>query len=145
MTTVINIGAGELTVSQLGEQAAEAVRALNHRTRPGLGTLTDPADLCALVAELACLAHRLPQLLGQLSAWLVGEEQAGRLRLDTCSDACSPQPDPATAVATATDALTRAGDCAQHTGRALDAAQQILAHLAATQAGAVPAGHEDRS
>lgn len=123
-------GTGELTPAQLGEQAAQAVRALNHLTRPSVGALTDPAELCELIAELACVAGRLPQLLGQLSGWLHSEERAGRLRVD----ACSLQPDPAAAVAAAIDCLIRASDCAQHTGRALNAAQQTLTHLAGTEA-----------
>lgn len=118
--------AEELTVGQLGEQAAQAVRALNHLTRPGVGAVTDPAEVHALVGELACTARRLPQLLGQLSGWLVCEQRAGRLRVD----ALAPDLDPAAAAAAVISDLTRASDYAQHAGHALDAAQQTLAHLA---------------
>ena len=34
-----------------------------------------------MLAELESLAHRLPQLLGQLGGWLAGQCQAGRLRV----------------------------------------------------------------
>ncbi len=43
--------ANEPTVGQLAAQAAELVRTLNHLTRPGVGALTDPAEVCELVAE----------------------------------------------------------------------------------------------
>jgi hypothetical protein len=123
---------GELTVEQLAEQAAQAVRTLNHLTRPGVGALTDPAQVCDVIAALACTVGRLPQLLGQLSGWLVSQQRAGRLRVDVCSPVC----DPAAAVADAAAALAQASQCAHQAGRALDAAHQTLAHLAAVTAGA---------
>jgi hypothetical protein len=126
--------AEELTVAQLAEQAAQAVRALNHLTRPGVGVLLQPAQVAELVAVLAGAAGGLPQLLGQLDRWLVAQARAGRLRVDACED--SP-PDPAGTVAAATDALARASRCAHDAGRALDAAHQHLALLAAT-------GHQRR-
>lgn len=115
-----------LSLEALAGQAAEAVRALNHLTHPGIGSLSGPAEADAVLADLACLAGRLPQLLAQLAGWLRTEDQAGRLRVD----ACCPYPDSAAAVAAATAALTRAGGAACHTGAALDAAHQTLAHLA---------------
>jgi hypothetical protein len=111
---------GELTVGQLAEQAAQAVRALNHLTRPGLGALSGPAEVCHLVAALACTTNRLPQLLDQLSGWLLGEKQADRLRVD----ACSPWPDPAATVTDASAALAQARQCVHRAGHALDAAHQ---------------------
>lgn len=119
---------GGLATGGLAGQAAEAVRALNHRTRPGAGALTYPAEADDVVADLACLAARLPQLLGQLAGWLHAEAQHGRLRVDSCS----PHPAPAPAVTAAIESLTAAAGHAGHAGRALDAAHQILAHLAAT-------------
>lgn len=118
---------GGFTVAQLAGQAAEAVRTLNHLTRPGLSALTGPAELDTVVADLACLAARLPQLLAQLAGWLHTEQRHGRLRVD----ALAPHADPATAVAAAIESLTRASDRAQHTGHALNTAHQSLAHLAA--------------
>lgn len=116
------------TLGQLGEQAAETVRALNHLTRHESGALAYPGEVCELVAALACTASRLPQLLGQLNAWLHAEQQHGRLRVD----ALSPQPDPGAAVAAVIGELTRASQCAHAAGRALDTAHQQLAHLAAS-------------
>ena len=54
--------------AQLGWQAAEAIRTLNHRTHPP--TAADPTEVYELLAALAAMAYRLPQLLGQLSRWL---------------------------------------------------------------------------
>jgi hypothetical protein len=109
--------------AQLGWQAAEAIRTLNHRTHPP--TLADPAEICQLLAALAAIAYRLPQLLTQLSRWLHAEQAADRLRADT------PAADPAEITATAAHELTCAGLTANRLGDALDSAHQHLAHLAA--------------
>lgn len=108
--------------AQLGWQAAEAIRTLNHRTHPP--ALSDPAEVCQLLAALATIAYRLPQLLGQLNRWLQTEQAADRLRADT------PAADPAEITATAAHGLTRAGLTANRLGDALDSAHQHLAHLA---------------
>ncbi len=58
---------------QAAQTAAEAVRTLNHLTRPGAGqdgTGLDVTDIYALVAELALMAARLPQALRQVEALL---------------------------------------------------------------------------
>ncbi|HEX7355021.1 MAG TPA: hypothetical protein VF288_09350 [Mycobacteriales bacterium] len=116
----------EPTLVQLAEQAAEAIRALNHLTRPGVVGPSSPAETAGIVATLAATTARLPQLIGQLSSRLVTEQQHGRLRLDALSAA----PDPATAVAAATSSLARAATYAARAGHDLDAAHQRLAHLA---------------
>jgi hypothetical protein len=112
--------------AQLGWQAAEAIRTLNHRTHPP--TLTDPAEAYELLAALATMAYRLPQLLGQLSRWLQAEHAAGRLRADTHTT------DPATeateVTAAAAHALLRASQAATCLAEAFDSAQQHLAQLA---------------
>lgn len=120
--------ATEPTTGELAEQAAQAVRTLNHLTRRDSGALAYPGEVCEIVAALACTASRLPQLFGQLNGWLVSEDRAGRLRVD----ACSPAPDPGAAVADVIGELTRASQCAHAAGRALHAAHQQLAHLAAS-------------
>jgi hypothetical protein len=109
--------------AQLGWQAAQAIRTLNHRTHPP--ALTDPTEVCRLLAALAAIADRLPQLLGQLSRWLQTEQAADRLRADT------PAADPAQITASAAHELTRAARTAHRLGQALDSAHQHLAHLAA--------------
>lgn len=118
---------GDLTIGQLAEQAAELIRALNHLTLGGSGAITDPAEACEVVASLARVAGRLPQLLGQLSRWLVSENRMAHLRLD----ASSPTTDIGLAVTAAVIDLTEAAEGARRAGRALDASHQVLAHLAA--------------
>ena len=105
--------------------AAEAVRALIHLTR-GRGALGEPAEADRLVAELALMAGRLPQLLRQLRGWLDAQQHTGRLRSDDSTD-------PARIVDRAAAELTDAGHAAHDLGRALDDAHQLLAHLAATE------------
>ena len=102
--------------------AAEAVRTLNHLTL-GRSALGEPAELDRLVAELAIMAGRLPQLLRQLRGWLDAEQHTGRLRTDNTTD-------PARTVDRAAAELTEAGHAAHHLRRALDDAHQLLAHLA---------------
>jgi hypothetical protein len=50
----------------LASQAADAVRALNHATRPGTSGLAYPADAYDVTGALSLLASRLPQALAQL-------------------------------------------------------------------------------
>jgi hypothetical protein len=108
----------------LAGRAAEAVRELNHLTRDP-GVFTGPAELYRLVGELAVLAGRVPQLLGQLDRWLREEHDAGRVRVDTGTD-------PGPIVAAAGADLADARDAAHELAHVLDAAQQHLAHLGAT-------------
>jgi hypothetical protein len=98
-------GRVEFTIAQLAEQAAESIRALNHLTYPGTGAPNDPADASDVVASLSRVAGRIPQLLDQVSRWLVSEHRAAQLRLD----AGSPTPDVGTAVTEAAEAARRAG------------------------------------
>ena len=112
-------------VLRLAEQAAQAVRELNHRTRDS-GVFDGPAELYGLVGELVLVADRFPQLLRQLDRWLCAEHEAGRVRADTGTDA-------GPLVAAAVAGLADAGDAAHDLAHFLDAAQQQLAHLGATE------------
>lgn len=56
-----------MTPREKAVSAAESIRALNHQTRPGAGQL-DVSDVYDLLAELALMTSRMPQLLGQLEA-----------------------------------------------------------------------------
>ena len=107
----------------LAATTAEAVRQLNHLTIVPRA-LAEPAELDRIVAELATMACRLPQLLRQLSNWLDAEQRAGRLRSDNSTD-------PARIVARAAAQLAAAGHAAHDLSRTLDAARQHLAHLGA--------------
>jgi hypothetical protein len=115
----------EPDVVDLAEQAAQAVRELNHATLAD-HALTGPAQLDRLVAELAVMAGRIPQLLGQLDRWLTGELRAGRIRSDNDAD-------PAHIVGNAADWLAGARHAAHDLATTLDGAHQHLAHLGATQ------------
>jgi hypothetical protein len=106
----------------LGEQAAEAIRELNHRTRH-LDAIAGPSELCWLLADLATTAHRLPQLLDQLRTWLHHELDHSRLHADIHAH-------PDDLVALATGELDCAGRNAQQLAAALDTAHQHTAHLA---------------
>jgi len=110
---------------ELAEQAAEALRELNHRTRDSCA-FTGPAELYRLVGELALLAGRFPQMLNQLDRWLRAEHDGGRVRSDMCID-------PGRIIVAAAAELADAGDAARDLARVLDAAQQHLAHLGGTQ------------
>jgi len=63
--------------------AAEAVRVLNHATgNHAAEALEFPSDVDTVLAHLEALAAMLPQLHGQLLAWLQDQNSAGRIRLD---------------------------------------------------------------
>ena len=109
---------------ELAEQAAEALRELNHRTRDARA-FTGPAELYRLVGELALLAGRLPQLLDQLDRWLRAEHDVGRIRADARAD-------PGRIIAAAGAELADAGDAAHDLAHVLAAARQHLVHLGAT-------------
>jgi hypothetical protein len=125
----------------LAEQAADAVRALNHLTRPAAAELTGPGDVYDLLAALAAMSCQLPQLLTQLGRWLDTEHAASRLQL--AGNPCARTTDAVTTDAVTTydvttddvitaarACLTQAADAAEHLERALDAAQQHVADLA---------------
>lgn len=118
----------ELTVGQLAEQAVQTLRALNHLTRPHTGALAHPAQAGDLAAALSCLTGCLPQLLQQLNRWLVSQQRAGHLRVDTSS----PLPGPAATIQAVTGQLTHAALSAQQASDALDATHQHLARLTLT-------------
>ena len=109
----------------LAQQAAEALRELNHRTRDS-PAFTGPAELYWLVGELALLAGRFPQMLNQLDRWLRAEHDGGRVRSDTCID-------PGRIIVAAAAELADAGDAARDLARVLGTAQRHLAHLGGTQ------------
>src|ERR1019366_525922 len=58
---------GQPEPPDLADQADQAIRALNHLTPEGLEY---PGDLYEVIASLKLMAQRLPQLFGQLTAWL---------------------------------------------------------------------------
>jgi transposase len=109
-------------VLHLAEQAAQAIRELNHRTRHH-DAFAGPAELDWLLADLTATAQRLPQLLEQLCSWLNHERDHGKLHADTHTN-------PADLAALANAQLTSAGRYARQLATALDIAHQHAAHLA---------------
>ncbi len=118
----------------LAVTAAEAVRGLNHQTL-GRHILSEPAELARIVAELATMAQRLPQLLRQLSSWLNAEHDAGRIGSDDDLDA-------ARVVDGAAAELAAARRTAHQLGQFLDSAHQQLAHLRTTSQRLKPVSHD---
>jgi hypothetical protein len=113
----------------LAADAAEAVRALNHATLPGSGSLAFPADAYDVTGALSLLASRLPQALTQLLAFLRAEVKAGRVVIVAGDHAG----DPAAVLAAVTGSLDAAVASARRLHQALDAAQNQLTWAAASQ------------
>ena len=128
-----------MTAAGLAGEAAEAIRALNHATRPAAGGLEYPADAYDVTGQLAALAARLPQALAQLLAFLRAEEAAGRIAMAAGEHAG----DPAAMLAAVTADLDADAAHARRLGMALDAAQGRLTWAAAAPPGA--AGETDDS
>lgn len=118
----------------LAREASEAIRLLNHATLPaddwpGLNSPADAFDVLGALAELTC---RLPQLLGQVSAFLQRQLQFDLLIVDDGTFAG----DALGAVGTATNELeSPAIDAARRLGCALMRAQQSIAFVAVRRDG----------
>lgn len=120
-----------MTPQAAAERAAEAVRVLNHLTRPGVAR-SDPGldvvDVYDIASELALLASRLPQALGQLETLvdqLVEEHQVEVVDGPHHGD-------PIAAAAVAGHWLAVARAAAGQLAAALDHTQQTLASAAVT-------------
>lgn len=113
------------SLTDLADGAAEAIRALNHRTLGGSGDLAVPSEVCGVLAALSALATRLPQLTQQLAAVLDRQLRDGQLIADGMTPA-----DAAALVAAIRRSAQVAGCHANEFGRFLDAAHQAAAHLA---------------
>ncbi|GAA3909207.1 hypothetical protein [Streptomyces lannensis] len=111
------------TPAQLADDAAEAIRALNHLTRVSQADWEYPGDAYSVVGNLRDLAQRLPQLfqqIGQLIEHLADEDH---IRSDKGGNG-------ATEVSAALDALNRAYEDALTMEAALDGAHSALGPLA---------------
>jgi hypothetical protein len=102
------------------DDAAEAIRALNHTTL--YGGYAWPAEVYAVIGELHRMAQSLPQALAQAIAWLDTATAAGRIGHDHGTD---PRP----AVRTAIADLVQASIHAQHLAAALEQAHASTSHL----------------
>jgi hypothetical protein len=70
------------TPAQLADQAAEAVRAINHLTRSPGDDWQYPGDVYSLVGNLTQMAMMLPQALEQASRLIADLNEEGHLRSD---------------------------------------------------------------
>ncbi|MFJ2071199.1 MULTISPECIES: hypothetical protein [Streptomyces] len=70
------------TPAVLADQAAEAVRNLNHATQLVKGELTYPSDAYDVVASLKMLTQRLPQSFDQLAAFMERLDRTGNVTAD---------------------------------------------------------------
>jgi hypothetical protein len=128
----------ELTAA--AARAAEVVRALNHQTRPGTAVL-DATEVYDLLGELALMASRLPQLLGQIETLiddLVEDNQV--LIVDGPNTG-----DPAAVAAICGHWLAASAGSAHQLAHHVDQAHEVLAHAAATDAFTDPTGHRPSS
>ncbi len=113
------------TTQEAAGRAAEAVRALNHQTRPGPtqdGTGLDVVDVYDVLAELALMSARLPQLLRQLEDLLDRLVEDGQVVIVDGPNAG----DPVAAGAVAGHWLAAAATAAAELAHRVDSAQQTL-------------------
>ena len=115
------------TPAAIADQAAEAIRSLNHLTRREAAGLTYPSDVYDVLGGLATMAARLPQLAQQLASWLEREHQAGRVGQDGSLS-------PGEYVAAVVEALGRAAGDAVALQGALDTAYHAAGALTGTDA-----------
>lgn len=105
---------------------AECIRVLNYATGSGAGTgIAYPATVYEVLGALYTATARMPQLLRQLVAWLDRASGAGGLADDR-------RRDPAIAVEGAREAIARALAGLGSVTAALEAAQQEIASLGAS-------------
>lgn len=120
-----------MTPQEIAARAAEAIRFLNHQTRPGIAQSDDEVDVVGvydLLGELALMASRLPQLLGQTAVVLdrlVEDDQV--LIVDGPHHG-----DPVAIAAVAGHWLAASAGSAHELAHRVDQAHQVLAHAAAT-------------
>lgn len=117
----------EPSVTDLANDAAEAIRSLNHATFPGSSQLTWPGDAYDAIASLSLLAARLPQAFGQLDRFLTAQVETGQVVVDGGEFTG----DPFAAAAAASHWLEHARAAADRLHHTLDQAQQATAYLAA--------------
>ena len=115
---------------KLAGMLAEIVRTLNHQTRHH-EALEFPSEADRLIRELSSAASRLPQLLGQIGAWLDRERVAGRIEVPAGEFAG----DARLAAVTAGVRLEMASAIAAALQEALDDVARVTCNLAAPEDG----------
>ena len=129
MSTVEASVAGRATTpSGAAENAAEALRTLNHLTlaapSPGVPGWEDVGDVYRVISELRVVADRLPQVFDQVTTAF----QRLWERHDWCADRGTTE-HPDEVVATAVEGLQVAGGVAEDLGWNLQQAHCAVAHL----------------
>ncbi|MGW2866424.1 hypothetical protein [Streptomyces sp. NPDC001205] len=110
------------TPAQIADDAAEAIRALNHLTRSTGPDWEYPGDAYSVVGNLSTLVMRLPQLLEQITRHIQQLEDGGHLK----SDRHQLDAD----LAATYEGLGIAAEVSETLRRALDRAQGGLASIA---------------
>lgn len=113
---------------EAAEQAAEAIRRLNHLTL-GRGGYEEPADVYSTLVEIQALAHRMPQALQQAQEWLYREAEAGRVYDDRNYSGTSNGIDPLHTVEHAAAEMTAASVHLTRWAEATRLAVEHLSHL----------------
>ncbi len=116
-----------MTPHEAAQSAAEVIRFLNHQTRPGVVQI-DVTDVYDLLGELAMMASRLPQLLGQIEDLLDRLVEDDQVLIVDGPNAG----DPAAAAAIAGHWLAASAGSAHELAHRVDQAHQVLAHAAVT-------------
>lgn len=109
------------TPSQLADDAAEAIRSLNHVTMHA-DAYNEPADINSTVSRLEALAYTLPQALNQTARTLQAMSQDPGIRIDSGANS-------AEKVAEAVQEMLRAQQAFQAAGEALSRANQRLSTM----------------
>lgn len=110
------------TPAQLADDAAEAIRALNHATLSPRDGWEYPADAYSVVGNLGTLVMRLPQLLEQVTQHVEKLHQDGHVVADTG--------DTLERLYNLSAASVEAGEAAQKLRSALDEMHAMLSPLA---------------
>jgi hypothetical protein len=117
--------ASTMTVCELADHAAEAIRALNDLTADG-GDLAGPGEVRHVIADLELIGQAVPQLCEQLARYLVAQREDGQVTHDAGQD-------PDFMMVEVVEALTAAGQAADMLTAALDQALQATAQLRSTR------------
>lgn len=115
------------TAQEAARTAAEAVRALNHQTRPGVAH-ADVTEVYDLLGELALMASRLPQLLRQIEDLIDAFVEDDQVLIVDGPNAG----DPAAVAAICGHWLAAAAGAAHELAHRVDQAHEILAHATVT-------------
>jgi hypothetical protein len=118
------LGTGEMMgtdAAKSAQQAAEAIRAINHATIRTVGY--GPNDVYDIVAELGVLTERLPQAFGQLARILEQLNNNGHVEFDPGSPFAG---HPADGVTELQAVFRRASESADELRYALADGQRIL-------------------